>query len=138
MPHSSSFSTLTGGVGAGGSIHMKAVEVEEYIVSKAGPKGGDEGFRWGAPGVEVRGVLVSWMATLEAIERAAAEGCNVMVVHEDVFFPYESRGRPEEWMTWGPNRARLGRLADCGVTVMRAHGMLDRLCVLDDFAEQLG
>jgi len=118
----------------------EALEVKEFIERSAGSFGSEEGFRFGNPDVEVRGILVSWMATLEAVEKAVEEDCNLMVVHEDLFYPYSFQRSVEfeTCLTWNVNRMRLKMLSEHDITVFRAHGTLDRLCILDDFAKALG
>lgn len=118
---------------------MKALEFKEFVERVAGSLGSEEGFRFGNPDVEVRGVLVSWMATLEAIEKAVGDCCNLMVVHEDLFYPYgfQRDAEFEVCLTWSVNRRRLKMLSEHDITVFRAHGTLDRLCILDCFAEAL-
>lgn len=119
---------------------MKALEFKTFIESLAGSLSPEEGFRLGNPDVEVRGVLISWMATLEAIKKAIEEDCNLMVVHEDLFYPYgfQRNAEFETCLTWSVNRMRLKLLSEHDIVVFRAHGTLDRLCILDDFAEALG
>ncbi len=116
-----------------------ARDILEYIVAKAPPLGQEEGVRYGDPHAPAERVLVCWMATLDAIEAAAAQGCRVMVVHEDLFFPPDYSREPVEKHLAGPvNRRRLAALAAAGITVIRAHATLDRLCILDDFGKALG
>lgn len=118
---------------------MKALDIWKFIEGISPGPGADEGVRFGDPEAEVKGVLVAWMATTKAIERAAAEGCNLMIVHESLLLPYSAD--ESDWsrfLHWTANRKRLELLAKHGITVIRAHGMLDRLCVLDDFARALG
>jgi len=117
---------------------MKAHAIAEFIETEAPSPGPDEQFRWGDAAAEVTGVLVTWMATVAAVERAAAEGCNLIICHEELTFPYEFRGGGLQHLPWTVNRLRLSALARHGITVYRAHGMLDRLCILDDFGETLG
>jgi len=83
-------------------------------------------------------VLVSWMATLGAIEAAAERGCNLLLAHEELTYPSGGRGGGFEHLAWRVNRLRLSALARHGITVYRAHGMLDRICILDDFGRALG
>jgi len=120
---------------------MTAKEIGDYI-EKLVPGwqlGGEEGFLWGDPRSEVTGVVVAWMATVEAIEAAAAQGCNLMLVHEQLTYPYPSRGPLlEQCLHWRSNQARLSRLARHNIAVYRAHGLLDTYCILDDFAKKLG
>jgi len=117
---------------------MLATQIEEYIESLSPGRGYEEGFRFGDPHVEVSGVLVCFMATLEAIKHAADEGCNLIIAHEDLFFPYDfGSTKLQDSLTWSVNRRRIEALSTHGITVIRAHGMLDRFCVLDAFAELL-
>ncbi len=118
---------------------MQAQEIAQFIEDLAPPKGNEEGFRWGDPQVEVSGVLVCWMSTVPAIERCAAEGLNLLITHEEMHCPYPWRGGGlEQHLSWRVNRRRISLLAQNGITAYRAHGMLDRFCILDDFAELLG
>ncbi len=118
---------------------MQASEIARFIEALAPPMGNDEGFKWGDPQAEVSGVLVTWMATLEAIEHCMAEGLNLLITHEEMHYPYSSR-QPglEKYLTWRVNRRRILLFTKGEITVYRAHGMLDRFCILDDFAELLG
>ncbi len=119
---------------------MTAKQVAEWIENlvPGRPLGSDEGFRWGNPLSEVSGIVVSWMATVEVIERAAAEGCNLLIVHEQLTYPYSFMGGTmDRHLSWRSNQARLGRLAKGDIVVFRAHGMLDAYCILDDFAAAL-
>ena len=119
---------------------MKALDFKEYLEKISPGLSSEEGFRFGNPNLEVKGILVSWMATKEAIEKAIDEDCNFMIVHEDLFYPYEFQRDEtfEKYLTWSVNHTRLKMLAEHNITVFRAHGTLDRLCILDDFAETLG
>jgi len=118
---------------------MKASEIACYVESLSPEPGPEEGFCYGDRQQQVTGVLVAWMGTVEAIEEAVQQGCNMMIVHEDLFFPYDLRHTgPRKHLTWRPNRRRLEALAAHSLVVYRAHGMLDRFCILDDFAELLG
>ena len=121
-----------------GWIIIRAREVQELLVGLSPPLGGEEGFRLGDPDLEVAGVLVTWMATREAIQAAADNGCNLLVCHEDPFFPYSGSGALETSITWRVNRERIGLCVGHGITVLRAHGTLDRLCVVDEFARAAG
>ncbi len=117
---------------------MRAVDIFRFIERLSPNPGPDEGVKFGDPEAEARGVLVCWMATTKAIEKASEEGCNVMVVHEALFLPYSANRDWTQHLSWSANRKRIELLSRYGITVIRAHGMLDRLCVLDDFAGALG
>jgi len=118
---------------------MTAADVAGYIESLAVGPGEDEGFKFGNPHAPVSGVLVCWMCTLQAIQRAVSEECNMIVCHEEMHYPYAAfEPGLEKYLTWTVNRQRIQVLSRAEITVYRAHGMLDRYCILDDFAAELG
>jgi len=99
---------------------------------------GDEGLVLGRPETEVKGVLVTWMGTVEALEMAAREGCNFVVVHEQFYFyPFWDKLMPQH-LTWRANRRRIETAERNGLSVMRLHGTMDLLHNFEDFAELIG
>jgi putative NIF3 family GTP cyclohydrolase 1 type 2 len=100
----------------------------------------DEGLILGSPGTEVRGILTCWMATVDALQRAGAEGCNLVVTHEQFYFyPYFSTDRVQpQHLKWCPNQRRLAIAERHRLCVMRLHGTMDLLHNFDDFVELIG
>jgi len=117
---------------------MRAREAQDFLIALSPPLGGEEGFRFGDPSVEVTGILVTWMATRDAMQSAADRAWNLVICHEDPFFPYSGSGALETSITWRVNRERIALCARHGITILRAHGTLDRLCVVDEFARAAG
>lgn len=115
---------------------MRAREVMAWLDEREPGTGREEGFKFGDPEAEVTGVLVCWMVTGAALEQAAAEHCDLVICHESLFYP-ESAAIDEE-RCWRTNRLRMELMHRGGITVYRAHGKLDRLCIFDDFAGALG
>jgi len=121
-------------------------EFQQYVLRlKQGVGGpaalnGDEGLMLGSPEAEVRGVLTAWMGTMEALQKAGAAGCNLVVVHETFYFhPREFAGNFQaQHLTWRPNRRRIEAAEHNGLNVFRLHGTLDLICIYDDFAIALG
>lgn len=101
---------------------------------------GDEGLVLGRSETEVKGMLVAWMGTVDALEMAAREHCNVVVVHEQFYF-YSfwspERLRPQD-LTWRANRRRIELAESRGMSVLRLHGTMDMLHNFEDFAELIG
>lgn len=118
---------------------MTAEQLVAYVETLAPPKGGEEVFRWGDPAVEVSGLLVTWMVTVEAIEYAAANGCNFIICHESLHFPYShiSPGL-ENYATWTTNRLRLTALSKHDITLYQCHTTADRFSIFGDFVSRLG
>ena len=121
-------------------FELKITELQKYLYNLKGKLNSDEGILFGNGGQEVEGIQVSWMATLKAIENAHKVGTNLMLVHEALFYPYpfEQVPRPKEYLSWSVNQKRLHLLSKHQITVIRFHGTLDEICILDDFAKALG
>lgn len=114
-------------------------DVAQFIESLAPPAGDDEGFKFGDPRAQTTGVLVCFMPTLEALAAAAGLGCNLVIHHEDLLFPYNFMDpNLHRYLAWPVNSARLTALGAHGITAYRAHGQFDRFCILDEFARSLG
>jgi putative NIF3 family GTP cyclohydrolase 1 type 2 len=117
---------------------MNVTEFLDYVISHAGQPGSDEGVRVGDAHAEVTGVLVCFMATVEALQAARREGCGLVVTHETPFLPYPGLSKvPDDVMEWSSNRVRLREMEEGGLTVVRLHGSLDRWLVYDAFRELL-
>ena len=117
---------------------MTAAEIADTVESLSSAPGGDEGFKFGDPQALVTDVTVCWMATLPAIEYASAAGCEMIICHEEMHYPYAAfQPGLEKYLTWRVNRQRIQALSQGAITVYRAHGMLDDYCILDDFAAEL-
>ena len=122
-----------------GKSVITATDVARFIEGLGTEPADDEGFKFGDPAAPVSGVLVCWMCTVAAIEQATAEGCDMIVCHEEMHYPYAAFSPGlEKYITWTVNRRRISALAAGEIVVYRAHGMLDHYCLLDDFAAQLG
>ena len=118
---------------------MRASDIVGFWAEHGLKLGEEEGFRFGTPEVALSGVLVAWMATLDAIQEAHERNCNLMIVHEDLFYPPGyTRYSVEKHLSGRVNSRRLSALARHGIAFFRAHSSLDVFCVLDDFARVLG
>jgi len=121
---------------------MTVKDLISYILKRKGQGqalNGDEGVLFGDPGAEIRGLLITWMATVQALREAARTGCNVVLCHESFYLvsPLQTGVAPQE-MAWAPNRNRVSAAVAGGITVLRVHGSLDLICIWDDFVAALG
>jgi putative NIF3 family GTP cyclohydrolase 1 type 2 len=100
----------------------------------------DEGLFMGTPETEIRGILTCWMATVDALQRAGAEGCNLVVAHEQFYFyPYFSSDQMQpQYRSWCPTRRRIETAERHHLCMMRLHGTMDMLHNFDDFVELIG
>ena len=115
---------------------MTARQVVKWLDEREPQTGGEEGFKFGDPEARVSGVLVCWMADVAALQAAAEKKCSLVICHETLFYPQSAPIDAER--TWRTNRRRMELMSDNRITVYRAHGKLDRLCIFDDFAAALG
>lgn len=96
---------------------------------------------FGNPEQELSGIAVSWMATGEVIQEAASSGCNLLIVHEDLFYHVETEHDkvPEEKKV--PNLKRKELLKKTNMVVFRIHSPWDRkegIGVVDAFISFMG
>lgn len=119
---------------------MTVQEVLHYIASPVERIGGDEGISFGDTDQDVSGILVCWMASLDAIQAAVNAGANLIVTHEALFFPYSASPQQAmaDYLHWPTNNRRAAMLSQNKIAVIRAHGTLDQVCVFDEFAALLG
>ena len=120
---------------------MRTADVLQVIVDSCGALGGDEGILFGDREQEVSGIQVCWMASLDAIEQAGKAQDNLIIAHEDLYFPSwrpQNSGAPVDYLSWRVNQRRMQLLARYGIAVMRVHGTLDRHCIFTAFAAKLG
>lgn len=115
---------------------MRAREAIAWLEEREPATGSEEGFKLGDSEAEVAGVLICWMPTAAALEQAIAEGCNLVICHETLFYPQATAIDGER--CWRTNRVRMELMHRGSMVVYRAHGKLDRLCIFDDFAAALG
>lgn len=103
------------------SSKLKMTDLTSFFSDRALPLGEQDGFCIGDPHDRLRGVLVCFTATLDAIRAAQSAGCNLMIVHERIFFPTDySGGLLEKHLCDRVNLPRIQALAQAGITVFRA------------------
>lgn len=108
----------------------------------------DGGVCAGSAQTMIQGLLVAWMATPKALQAAVTRGLNVVLCHESFLFDeihqhsmYRWSSPPDEKpyeLSDHPNQVRRQLADKHGLTVVRIHYGLDRLCICDDFVQHLG
>ena len=84
---------------------MKILEIENFLKEIKPRYTEGEGFLFGDPEQELKGILVCWMATIEAIKKAIKKGCNLLLCHEDPFFPGDLlQIKDEKHLLWDINQ----------------------------------
>ena len=129
---------------------MKVKEVLEFVSREIGVPANEfpDGGYWGSPETKVKGILVTWMMTADALRSAVRRGCNVVVCHEGFLFAEGVPGAMYRWwepadekqreLDDHPNRVRRRIIEENNLTVLAIHYGLDRLCLYDDFMRHLG
>ncbi len=118
---------------------MVVKDVVNYL-EKFGPGGSEEILLFGDIRQEVRGIAVCWMPTLEVISKAASMGCNLIICHENLTFPYNFYifgQHLEKTLAWKANMERIKLLAVNNMSVIRAHAKLDKAYNIDWFREAM-
>lgn len=119
------------------SASCEAIIEHLASLNPTGKLGGEEGVLHGSVESKVSGILVTWMPTVAAIEHAVSERCDLIVSHEALtfhdYFPYASAPDP-----WTADRARLSRLQEHDITVLRAHSTIDPIYIVPQFVRAVG
>lgn len=76
-------------------------------------------FKAGDPSTAVTGVAVTFMATQEVLERAAAAGCNLVITHEPTF--YHHFDHIDGWENDPVQRAKKAFIRQAGLVIWRFH-----------------
>lgn len=121
---------------------VTARTVIAYIEELAGrPLNPDEGLHHGDADQPIERVCVSWMATPDALSYAGERGCDLMLVHESLYYPYDAIIRddnPPGWQNWPTNHQRRELLDQHTMALVRGHFCVDEISILADFAALLG
>ena len=50
-----------------------------------------DGIKYGDENAEVTGIMISCCASIEVLKKAVEEGCNLIIVHEPVFYTHKDQ-----------------------------------------------
>jgi putative NIF3 family GTP cyclohydrolase 1 type 2 len=83
----------------------------------------EDQFLFGNPEVDVSGIAVAWIPSMDLIERAAHHGLNLFITHEPAFYPgYEDNVSTQTLIRHKRKQLDLG-----GITLLRCHDTWDRM-----------
>jgi len=91
----------------------------------------------GDPDAEVKGIVVTWLATNDVLRKAAELGANLVISHEGAFYPVYT----EQDCGRRHHEEKHGLLDELGITLFRCHDTWDRLPgvgIPDAWADWLG
>jgi putative NIF3 family GTP cyclohydrolase 1 type 2 len=80
---------------------VRVKDIIEYVESLSGHSlNSDEGVQYGRIDAQVQKVLVCWMATRNALENAGKIGCDLVIAHESLYYPYDAAVRKDTPAGW--------------------------------------
>jgi putative NIF3 family GTP cyclohydrolase 1 type 2 len=84
-----------------------------------------DGIIIGSPGIHVRGIATTMMATLDVLQRAAASGKNMVITHEPTFYSHQDSTEP---LAKDPTfQAKREFIAEHEIVVFRLHDHWHRM-----------
>ena len=76
-------------------------------------------YKSGSPESEITGIACTFMATVEVLEKAAAQGCNMVITHEPTY--YNHLDQTEQFQGDPVYQAKLALIEDKRMVVFRFH-----------------
>lgn len=117
-------------------------DIFRYLEKKTGvSRHGDEGIHFGDPDRALKHVLLCWLATPEALQEAGRLGCDAVIGHETLWYPYDAavnNNNPVGWSRWDVNTRRRELLEKHDLSFARIHMLLDYYNISEEFARLLG
>ena len=119
---------------------MRAIELDRWLAREAPPHTPEDevdGIMTGDPDAEITGIAVTWLPSIDVLERAADRGLNFVLAHEPVFYhhPYfyphgddhhvPTHDLPEKMAT-PPGERKQRLIADHNLVVHRFHDGWDQ------------
>jgi putative NIF3 family GTP cyclohydrolase 1 type 2/GNAT superfamily N-acetyltransferase len=98
-----------------------------------------DGFKYGDPASEVKGIAVAWQSLQDALEEAHELGCNLFVTHEPTF--YSHMDDDERLKATEPARRKMAFLDHADMVVYRCHDAWDvypQIGIVDAWSRFLG
>ncbi len=121
---------------------VKAKDIAAYLMSLGpwvDPAKTVDTFKAGNPEREVRTVVVSWMSTLEALQRARTMDCDLFITHEPTFYSHTDDDPSYDTDKATFEKRRL--LSQTGMVIYRCHDVWDKVPgtgILASWAKALG
>jgi len=107
---------------------MKAIEIRDHFLSKADwvdPQRTVDRIIIGDPAAEVGRVLVTWIASFEAVRAAVQRGCDLLITHEPTFWVHADELASVDRWEIGTTKKRF--IERSGLVILRIHDVWDRM-----------
>lgn len=109
---------------ARGADAQTAAEIIRMIGVESGARAREttvDTFKAGNPETRVTGIAVTMMATLETLQRAVAQGCNLVITHEPTFYSHRDATDALTKESDAVYSAKQRYIAEHGLVVWRFH-----------------
>ncbi|MBN1911862.1 MAG: Nif3-like dinuclear metal center hexameric protein [Pirellulales bacterium] len=123
---------------------VTAGDINKHLLSLGkgwiNPKNTVDTLKTGRPDVVVKGIATAWMGYTETIKKAKELDCNVMVVHEPIYYNHRDADL-EDVFAFKTARDKREFANNSGVTIIRCHDVWDRvpkIGIRDSWASFLG
>jgi len=121
---------------------LRARDIDEHMRSVGTWVNWDhtcDGFKYGDPDAEIKGIAVGWQSFQSALEEAQSKGCNLFITHEPTF--YSHMDDDEALKASEPARNKAAFLERTGMVIYRCHDVWDvfpKLGIVDAWSAFLG
>ena len=107
---------------------MKAVDLDKHmrqVGTWVNWESTTDHFLLGDPETEVKGAAVVWQGRTSALQEAVEMGCNLIITHEQVFYPESHVSREGETQPYETEKRKL--VEERGLVVYRCHDVWDQM-----------
>ncbi|MCD6408456.1 Nif3-like dinuclear metal center hexameric protein [bacterium] len=114
---------------------MKVKDFIEFLNEWLGEFSYEEGLRFGFKNEKLKGICVCWMISNKVMKECLKNNLNLIISHEDLFFPPEYASQKKEKGI--ASKKRVAFLKKNKISFVRLHTLIDRHYVFDIFAREL-
>ena len=121
---------------------MKAADIHRHFMAQGtwvNWSNTTDGFHFGDPETEVRGIAVAWKPYWKTLKKTVALGCNFLLTHESIFRDGKIGDETDAASSF--EQDKLAWLQESGLAVYRCHDVWDvipEIGVRDSWAKGLG
>ncbi|MCM8785978.1 MAG: Nif3-like dinuclear metal center hexameric protein [Candidatus Omnitrophica bacterium] len=114
---------------------MNCLDFLEFIKSEFGNLGSEEGLRYKYYEDEINGIVVCWMVSKKVLDFTVKNKFNLLIAHEDLYFPPEYAGGDKSGVV---SDFRKEILEKNRINFLRLHYTIDKNFIFDVFDQLSG
>ncbi|MCM8808913.1 MAG: Nif3-like dinuclear metal center hexameric protein [Candidatus Omnitrophica bacterium] len=114
---------------------MNCLNFLDFIKSEFGQLGQEEGFRYKYFDDEIKGIVVCWMVSKKVLNFTVKNKFNLLIAHEDLYFPPEYAGGDKTGVVSDFRKELLERNR---INFLRLHYTIDKNFIFDVFDKLSG